>query len=267
MREALRMWRVGAAAFVFAAISLGLGGCDEDVRVTPTPAVETSPAPSPTPTPTPAPAPTPTIDDAYARLADEYPAVAEFVDAALAADVDTLLDLLQWHEMTCLDDEPRGTGPRCSSLGLPLGSTIMVAYEGHYYTFPRVRDWVATQFEHLLAGADPRIEVVAQRDDGQLLVSFATDTVTSLVDGGPVNGIAFRLDPAAAAIVVRYRVLVPTTSILEDLRDEEFFRTSEDERHEWEIWAASDELLERDAEVHRQRYDSPEARATPDLRR
>lgn len=263
MREALCMWRVGAVAFAFAAVSVGLGGCEEDVHVTPTPAVGPSPAPSPTPPPTQAPTSGPTIDDARARLADEYPVVAAFVDAALTGDVDVVLSYLQWREVECTADDPPHAGPRCSALGLPPGSTVEVALKP---IGRMVRANVTVELERFLSGTNPRLELVAQRDDGQLLVSVAIDTTQSPWTDTMVSSLLFWIEPGADAPVMLWSDRTPLATALDVIRDDER-QVDPDERHEWEIWAASDELLERDAEVHRQRYDSPEARATPDLRR
>lgn len=238
----------------------------------PTPGVDLSPDrtqgpgepyPAGVPTPTPDVPEHATIDNAYARLAGEYPAVAEFVDAALTGDVDVALSYLQWREVECTADDPPHAGPRCSALGLRPGSTVEVALKP---IGRMARANVAVEFEHFLSGTNPRLELVAQRDDGQLLVSVAIDTTQSPWTDTMVSSLLFWIEPGADAPVMLWSDRTPLATALDVIRDDER-QVDPDERHEWEIWAASDELLERDAEVHRQRYDSPEARATPDLRR
>jgi hypothetical protein len=219
----------------------------------------------PAASPTPAVEPEDTIDAAAGRLQAEHPEAAVVVEAALTGDVDALLAQFAWETMPCVPDSRAGFGLSlyCSRLGLPEGTQIEVTTEEVGFARQRERSNVAALLGAFLA-AQPRLDLVAQRHDGVLAVSFATDPVPSDITDATLHGLLFFINPAAGTRIVEFRTLVPTSTAVEQLRhNAEIARLNGDADADWTVWGMSDDLAAKERERHDERFESEGAHRAP----
>ena len=215
------------------------------------------------PTSTPAVAPGSTIDRGLVRLeeAPQHRDARKLVRAVLRQDTESMLETFAWRSVPCAPDHPRARlAIRCSTLGLPPGSTMQVVAENLGQPVDRERAEMSGYLTRFLGGANPRLEVIAVREDGQLLVSFAVDSRSSEVDGSTVDSIRFIFAANGNGLVTLVEVGVPTHTVFDHIRDDEGIGPL---KHRYEILGASDEALARESSKHRERAENPKARATP----
>lgn len=206
------------------------------------------------------------IEDAAKSLASERPDVAALVDSISHRDSAALLSALNWDTVSCLPPNVRG-GPSsayCEKLGVTEGTRIEVFPVEIGFQLLRERSDLSQFLQRFLL-ASPRLELVARSPDGSLIVSFATDEFKSDVTNSTLWGVLFTFtgDRSHAQSL---ETIVTSTTALDKIRDREMF-VGEGERREWDVLAVSPELAARDEAKHAERYDSPDAQATPSANR
>ncbi|MCC7362885.1 MAG: hypothetical protein IT303_00815 [Dehalococcoidia bacterium] len=214
--------------------------------------------------PTPTVAPQLPLDDALARLQQEHPRIAETTAAFAAGDLDTVMAGLTWDQLVCFPDGLR-RAPRsllCSILGVPEGTLVEAFSEDMGVELLRERSNVLALFRTYIEQGKARLELIAKRDDGRVAVSFALDEVPSDVTTTTITSVYFTFLPEDDGLASYFKSLVPGSTSIDQLRNDELF-VPESDSHKWDIWGMSDELRAREEAKHDERYEGPEARATP----
>ncbi len=175
------MWGTRGTGATEQGTTIDTGGFDI-VRETPTVPVPTSPV----------------TEADYLRSASGS-VVAAVVEAMEAGDVDTLLSLVTWNQVTCAPVGNRGV-PSCSVLGLPPETTIQTLANAYLPGAGVPEAEVRTQFASYL-GAEPQLIAAAQVVDSgpfdnapETMLEFAIDP-RRLADAGddPVVSVALGL--------------------------------------------------------------------------
>ncbi len=107
--------------------------------------------------------------------------VAPVVEAMEAGDVDTLLSLVTWNQVTCAPDGNRGV-PSCSVLGLPPETTIQTLANTYLPGAGVPEAEVRAQFASYL-GAEPQLIAAARVAD------------SGPFDNAPATMLEFAIDP------------------------------------------------------------------------
>lgn len=139
------------------------------------------------------------------------------VAAVEAQNVEQTLSYLAWTEFPCTSSNVKGgVAPRCADLGLAEGTPVrMFHYALEDYSY-RNESSMREVLKALLSGRNPRLAVVAKRNDGTLLVSF---TVDDLANEG-LRGVDFIADTTSTTPFTSYTERFVGSTPFDTLRDQ-----------------------------------------------
>ncbi|MCC6382587.1 MAG: hypothetical protein IT304_08750 [Dehalococcoidia bacterium] len=217
-----------------------------------------APPPEPTIAPGVMPQPTPsllrsvpTIAEGKAALASTAPGAAEIVALVEGVQVAALLDRMLWQSGSCEQYVARGKD-RCEAWGVAPGVVVEWLRPRPEFAVQLLRAAAAAELSYLLEGRHPRLQVLARRDDGAYLLSFAVDPKPGLMfpgalpEGGtPVGTSYLHTDPKDAAKIAGYGSFSVSTPPLEFARYDAFHGI-----HQYELLAASDEFYKAEQASH-----------------
>jgi predicted small lipoprotein YifL len=217
--------------FAAAIFALAAFGCSGD---------ELPPAATATPANTSAAGGQPDREAALAEVQARFPALLAAIAAVESEDAGAILESLRWKEFECTPDDHRGgIAPRCSELGVPLGTLVPMFHyellETSYFTHGQMRERIG---DYVL-GRSPQLALVAAHPDGRWLISFMVDDTA----GDGLRAMDFRAEAGGSAPLTSHRERFEASTPLDTLREEDRGSGAK-----WEIIFASPALLEWDAE-------------------
>ncbi len=192
----------------------------------------------------------PSIEEGEAKLRSSAPGAADLLDAARAADVKMLLDHVAWESNRCDEFVYRGT-TACEVWHVASGSVIQsMRPDGSEVDVQRTD--VEAALTYFLRDRNPRPQLIARRDDGAYLLSFAIEPRPGLLfpgrlpEGGAPVGTWYVLTSAQGPGAIATYGYAPVGGLpLDFVRVDEFRGT-----HRYEILGASEEFRAAEQSAH-----------------
>lgn len=179
------------------------------------------------------PPPTPTVADdvagdrdrANATISTSAPALAQLIAVVESSNVDSLMaNHLNWTSSPCTPPgQTSNTVSPCATLGVPVGTVVRMLPEDVGEAWWHPEQDVRAAFDYYLGATHPSLGLVAKKDDGSYLVSFAIDSVRVPGQNAVAVRITFRTDPANPGLVAVYGVGLNTSTPLDTIRTDEHY--------------------------------------------